>query len=60
MKTDCLWTQHPGATNIGNDNIQNGSVRLYDGAHDGNPRPEGERMTLVPYSDDNSEAGKDT
>jgi len=59
MKTDCLWTQHPGATNIGNDNIQNGSVRLYDGAHDGNPRPEGERMTLVPYSDDNSEAGKD-
>ena len=59
LKTDCLWTQHPDAKNIGNDSVQNGSVRLYDGAHDGNPRPEGERLTLVPYSDAHTEEGKD-
>ncbi len=59
MKSDSLYSQHADATNIGNDSVQNGSVRLYDGAHDGNPRPEGERMTLVPYSDESNEAGKD-
>lgn len=57
--SDSLYSQHPDAVNIGNDSVQNGSVRLYDGAHDGNPRPEGERMTLVPYSDESNEAGKD-
>ena len=57
--SDSLYSQHPYAINIGNDSVQNGSVRLYDGAHDGNPRPEGERMTLVPYSDESNEVGKD-
>ncbi|HHU36670.1 MAG TPA: hypothetical protein GXZ47_05510, partial [Treponema sp.] len=33
--------------------------RLYDGSHDGNPRPEGERMTLVPYSEAHTPEGKD-
>lgn len=59
IPTDCLYTQHPDATNIGNDSVQNGSVRLYDGVHDGNPRPDGERMTMVPYSDAKNEEGKD-
>lgn len=59
MVTDCLYSQHPDGINVGNDSINNGSVRLYDGALDGNIRPEGERMTLVPYSDEKSEEGKD-
>ena len=59
IETNCLYSEFPNAKNIGNDSVNNGCVRLYDGAFDGNKRPEGERMTLTSYGVANTAEGRD-
>jgi len=59
IDTDMLYSEFPAAKNIGNDSVNNGSVRAFDGASDGNARPEGPRLTLVPFANANDAAGKD-
>lgn len=59
IETNCLYSEFPNAKNIGNDSVNNGCVRLYDGAFDGNKRPDGERMTLTSYGVANTAEGRD-
>lgn len=63
IDSNCLYSQFPDAVNIGNDSVQNGTVRLYDGVFDGNPYYRNgeihEALTLTPYSTGGSDDEKD-